>query len=141
MAEVLTLTVSDYLRRLTASVWRWGECDCVFFAINWVRDSTGRDPGEKFRGTYSDEAGALALADREGGFAETVCRAMTAAGFEQTALPRDGDVGIVCAPMPPDGETTDLVMAIRFGGRWIVRAPKGLRGRSDFETFRAWRIS
>lgn len=36
----------------------WGRFDCALGVCDWIKASTGIDPGEKFRGTYSSEDGA-----------------------------------------------------------------------------------
>lgn len=45
----------------------WGEHDCVMFAGKAVEVITGVDFVAQFRGTYSTEAEAEAILDREGG--------------------------------------------------------------------------
>lgn len=34
----------------------WGFTDCYMTLADWVRDQTGRDPGEHLRGSYGDPA-------------------------------------------------------------------------------------
>jgi hypothetical protein len=88
MAEVLGL--KEYFGAQIFSRWKWGENDCVFFAINWIVIHTGVDPAERLRGSYSDEGGAMAVIDREGGFVEMVKREMAAHSFAETDDPREG---------------------------------------------------
>lgn len=44
----------------------WGQNDCALFASEMIAAMTGQDFGAMFRGTYSDEAGAMAMLQAHG---------------------------------------------------------------------------
>jgi uncharacterized protein DUF6950 len=39
----------------------WGTLDCALHCANCIKAMTGVDPGASYRGTYHDEAGAIAI--------------------------------------------------------------------------------
>ena len=45
----------------------WGQTDCIMATANYIRDVTGQDPALPWRGTYDDEAGAVAICSPYGG--------------------------------------------------------------------------
>ena len=47
-----------YLDRVEWEPFKWGSHDCALFAADCVKAQTGIDPGEHFRGTYTDARGA-----------------------------------------------------------------------------------
>lgn len=139
MAPVLSRedALRSYIEGHIVSRWSWGGVDCVFFAINWVRAFTGIDPAKRLRGSYSDESGAEAVMEREGGFLAMVKREMSANGFLETPEPVDGDVAIVRAPI---SETAlDMVMVIRSRGRWVGKTARGIRA-GQWQVVCAWKI-
>lgn len=121
--------------------WQWGASDCCAFAGEWIRRATGRDPFGRYRGRYASPLAAQRLIKRSGGFVPIVGMEMDEC-FERTQSPRDGDVGIIEAPvglrdrMPVVG----AIMAIRSGERWIARSAFGLQAGS-YSTVSAWRIA
>lgn len=73
---------SDDLR----AVWRrerfeWGRTDCIMSVCNYVRDQTGIDPALPWRGSYSDEAGAVAICGAHGGVLGLMRHGMALAGI------------------------------------------------------------
>lgn len=88
---VLTATLRDWRR----SRFVWGVSDCMLSASDYAGQLTGADPGAAYRGTYDDEAGALAHVEAAGGGAAILGGAMTGAGLMPITEPRRGDV--VCA--------------------------------------------
>lgn len=73
----------------TLDQWRraafvWGETDCIMATCNHVRDITGIDPARPWRGSYNDEAGALAIYAPYGGVLALFRHGMGEAGFKMT---------------------------------------------------------
>ena len=50
----------------------WGKYDCCLFAADVVREITGVDYAEPFRGKYTAEEGAKALLEEKGGLVEYI---------------------------------------------------------------------
>ncbi len=48
----------------------WGTNDCCLFCADAVLAMTGDDPAKALRGTYTDEAGAMAIVAQYGGMEE-----------------------------------------------------------------------
>lgn len=87
--------MTDHVDR-TLSMWRatafkWGERDCLLSVADYVVARTGRDPAKGYRGTYSDEAGAMAHIDARGG----VVALVDASGLDRTDEPARGDIVVV----------------------------------------------
>jgi len=73
----------------------WGETDCIMATCNYVRDRTGIDPAAPWRGTYSDEAGAVAIWQAYGGVLGLFDHGMGLAGFSRAVEPAYG-MPVVC---------------------------------------------
>lgn len=85
----------------TLNIWRrsafvWGETDCIMATCNHVRDMTGIDPAAPWRGTYDDEAGAVAIYQPFGGVLGLFKHGMALAGFHMTQHNQPG-FPVVCA--------------------------------------------
>lgn len=65
------------------------------FPAAWVLEVTGKDPAARWRGRYSDEAGAFAFIKAEGGIVRTMARAAASVGLKRTKRGHAGDVGVV----------------------------------------------
>jgi hypothetical protein len=139
------LNVHDHLEAASRLPWRWGGgCDgfegedCTLFAANWALALTGRDPGIGFRGVYSTGEEALAIVARAGGLEAFIDQQLRPQGWSRISAPaRDGDIGVVMAPLPPKGELGP-VPAIRAGGLWIARSLRG-HAAYPFEARSVWR--
>jgi hypothetical protein len=136
------LAVLAYVDEIASKRWQWGECDCTMAVATWIERATGVDPLAQFRGTYSTPDEARAVVKRAGGFGPTIGRLFDEMGLERTLTPECGDVGIINASiglrhcMPVVG----AIMAIRVGPMWMVKALRGLSGRTDFEPVVVWRL-
>lgn len=73
-------TLNDWRR----SAFVWGKTDCILAVCNHVRDQTGIDPAAPWRGTYDDEAGAMAIYQQYGGVLGLFKHGMGLAGFAMT---------------------------------------------------------
>jgi hypothetical protein len=70
----------------------WGSFDCALHVCNCIREMTGVDPGARYRGTYSNEAGAIAIYGSDlGAFAAGVCASLGCAEVAVT-FARRGDI-------------------------------------------------
>lgn len=139
------MNVHDHLEAASRLPWLWGGGDdgfagedCTLFAANWALALTGRDPGAGVRGMYSTERGALAILGRAGGMEAFIDRQLRQTGWIRIgAEPRDGDIGVVNAPIHTDGRMGPTP-AVRAGGLWVARAERGQVGYA-FETLSVWR--
>ncbi|MCS0459542.1 DUF6950 family protein [Rhizobium favelukesii] len=113
--------------------------DCTMFCAAWVYELTGIDPAEDLRGTYNDARGAHRVLARAGGIVAFAQGRLAPLGFVRTDEPRDGDLGVVAAPIGMDEETA-LVSAIRFGPLWAVMSPGGVVARK-LDHVAAWRLN
>ena len=66
--ELLSAKITETRRGAFA----WGSRDCVMWSGEVVEALTGVDPFADWRGTYSDEAGAIAILDGLGGLETAV---------------------------------------------------------------------
>ena len=108
----------------------WGRHDCCLWGADSVLACTGLDPAAKWRGTYSDAAGAAALLQQLGGIAAVAAMA----GPE--ILPRlagAGDVGLIDF----DGRET---LAVHSGVWWLAVSGTGLSHWSVDSAVRAWKV-
>ncbi len=116
VADVL---IREFLARQSAVPFLWGRSDCCLFAADYVRAVTGRDPGEHLRGQYSDEDGAVATLDENGGL-EGV---MDLSEWARVNAPEEGDIAIV--KYAPLGREEVLLPAIRVAGGWYHKCGHG----------------
>lgn len=70
----------------------WGQADCFMSCFNFARILTGIDGGAEWRGTYHDEAGALAVLGRAGGGLAGFARGMQKVGAEKVTPAARGDL-------------------------------------------------
>ncbi len=70
----------------------WGQADCFMSCFNFARILTGIDGGAEWRGTYRDEAGALAVLKREGGGLAGFARGMSLVGAKRVQTAARGDL-------------------------------------------------
>lgn len=89
----------DYLSYAGKRGFAWGENDCLMFVAGWVREVTGTDPGARWRGTYSTEAGAKAVLQLNGGMLALMDRQLVAHGWRRVKVTAGyhGDV-VIAAP-------------------------------------------
>lgn len=115
----------DWPERLHAHIdarirapFEWGKNDCAHLAFDWVRDMTGHDPLEVFRGRYSTAEGSLRALKRlgKGGLVETFAALMPEEIGVRKA--RRGDVAVANGD---EGAALGLVT----GSEAIFFAPEG----------------
>ncbi len=97
----------------------WGQRDCCLFAADWVRTCTGEDPAQGLRGTYADEAGALAVIRRSGGFYRFVTIRLAQPMMREPLRAGRGDLAALA------GESEDMpALGIVLGARVAVLTPR-----------------
>lgn len=116
--------LQDYLDAASRKPWRWGENDCCGFVADWAVALTGRDPGEGIRGNYRTKGEADGIVYGYGGITAVGRNCLEPQGWVRTDVPADGAIGLVEA-LNEQGETK-LLPAIRFMGRWVLRARRGM---------------
>ena len=99
----------------TLALWRrasfvWGETDCIMATCNHVMAITGIDPAKPWRGSYSDEVGAVAIYAPYGGVLGLFKHGMALAGFGMTGHLQPG-FPVVCDVAGHE------VAGINLGGR------------------------
>lgn len=111
----------------------WGKYDCCLFAADVVKEMTGEDYAEPFRGKYTTEEGARALLDEKGGLVEYI----------DSVLPRKdvnfaqrGDVVLVTTDL---GDTLGIFWSM--GQVWL-HAPEGVKlfPRMKNKITKAWGV-
>lgn len=102
MAEGLSAFLEEVQRR----AWRWGEHDCFLIMCDWIALRRGFDPGSAYRGAYDTERGAQRIMVAAGGL-RCIVRSVLAGRLGEVDRPREGDVGVVRAPVAclADGRT------------------------------------
>ena len=134
--------LNAFLARERRKPWSWASGqDCTLWVADWVMACSGRDPAAAYRGRYASADEAHELIKREGGFMPIIGYEMDRLGFARTAAPRDGDVGIVSAPvaMAERMPVVGTIAGIHQGGRWWCRGLRGLH-HCDLPLVTAWRI-
>lgn len=109
--------VDRTLKLWRSSLFVWGDSDCMLSIGDYVASRGAVDVTGRFRGTYTDEAGALAHMARCGGM--TGFAAM--AGLIPTDTPRRGDV-VALAP----GSDEQHVGALCTGDGIAARLERGV---------------
>lgn len=139
------VSISEYLFEASHRRWKWGGGkegfegdDCTLFVANWALALTGTDPGVGLRGSYSTDYEAMAIIARAGGFPAFIDQQLRPQGWARIAgEPKDGDIAVVLAPLPPAG-AFGPVPAIRAEGKWIGRSMRGQVAR-NFRAISIWR--
>lgn len=128
------IDVTEFVRSEAALPFAWGERDCSTTADRWVRQVTGFSPLARFGRVYKTEIEAREWLREPGGIAVAVNRVMRSCGFQKTAEPKAGDVGLVIW----GGR---LFVGIHSGVAWFSRDENGLIGAPLDAVWKAWRIS
>lgn len=114
----------DYLDEVLAAPWSWGGLnggfDCCFFAGNWIRAATARDPLEPYRGKYANALSARRLIAAKGGLKTMIGVEMSRCGFEPTERAEHGDVGVFEMNLQSDFYLTSRDTAMIKDGPWWV---------------------
>lgn len=116
------MRVPDWEHRLidlpkNAPPFEWGVSDCALWAANWVRDITGRDIAEAFRGHYSSAPGAVRALKRYG--AGSLVATMSDL-LPIVPTPGRGDLVAVTAPAHP---VLDCAVGVSVGTAVLVYGP------------------
>ncbi|MDT6938558.1 hypothetical protein RI570_21605 [Brucella pseudogrignonensis] len=125
--------IDEFVAAEARKPFRWGETDCVSTADRWVRNRTGLSPLAWMGRQYRDEAEASAILSVRGCFPILVNRAMRSQGFEKTASPVCGDVGLII-------HNQKLCVAIHAETIWFSHDETGLIGAPLDAIWKAWRI-
>jgi hypothetical protein len=121
--------------RWAESSMAWGTDDCLMALADIYRDALGCDPGERWRGRYDTEAGAILLMGKRGvpGLAGRAARTM---GWKRIAVERalPGDFGVA---MTATGRPAGV---IRHRKGWVGRIDHGFSVSMDGTILTAWRV-
>lgn len=122
---------------ITAAMWRrgghvWGQSDCLLSIGDYIAAAGGTDVTGLFRGTYDDEAGAMAHVERYGGHDALI----DLTGAPRTDAPGRGDVAVI-----DTGENE--IGALCTGEGFILRLERGvIEINARFVTvLAAWKVS
>ena len=115
-----------------AKPFEWGKNDCCLFSANFVKDITGIDYAEAFRGKYSTEKGAYLALKRhgKGSIVDTVSELLT-----EIPVPMCGR-GDVAAYESDTGPA----LGICIGERTAFLGPGGVSSVLTADCIKAWRI-
>lgn len=103
-----------YVRRTADLPWVWGVQDCTMWVADWCLERWGMDPAARYRGCYSDEAGAAAIL--AGGMLAVISPEIPFVPKQSAA---EGDIGVIEIV----GRQT---AAISTGAHWMFRTPRGI---------------
>lgn len=84
--------IDQTLAHWRRSAFVWGRSDCVLSVADYVLAVTGKDPAADWRGVYSDETGAQAVAEGFGGVLGLVSHYASQTGLEPASAPLRGSV-------------------------------------------------
>jgi len=121
----------------TAAMWRrgghvWGQSDCLLSIGDYIAAAGGKDVTGLFRGTYDDEAGAMAYVERYGGHGALI----DLTGAARTETPGRGDVAVIDTGYNEIG-------ALCTGDGYILRLERGvIEINARFvDVLIAWKVS
>jgi uncharacterized protein DUF6950 len=128
----------------------WGQYDCALFAARAVREITGLDIGAPYAGTYSDEAGAIAIFTKGytgpaslalGAFAASLAAANNMPEVIPVTFARRGDVVWVDNSTPENPSTYGALGVVSLDGRYAAcMSDKGVKRVHMQRWKRAWRV-
>lgn len=120
-----TSTLASFLSKAAARGFVWGQHDCMLFVADWAKCLTGRDPGARWRGTYSTQAEGEAILATGPGPGPILHGALTAQGWCVVISDfREGDICVVRAPTRSGMALTAAIYAGR--GRCALVTKHGL---------------
>lgn len=123
-----------FLDRAAKRPFVWGQSDCMLEVADWLDHACGLDAASRWRGTYSDEAGAIAAM---GGDIGTAMRQEAARlGLSEAAEPLPGDVALVTLP----GQEKPLGAILMPSGRWRMKTLSGILLTKDVTVIVAWSL-
>lgn len=117
------MAVRDFIDRIAAQGWQYGERDCLLWLGLWTLESVGVDGGAEWRGRYKTALGCARILNKSGGMVACIERGAAAAGMVEAGVPVSGAVGLI-EVMTPRG--TGPVGAIFNGARWCALTPDGV---------------
>lgn len=124
--------LAEYIHSKRFAPFEWGVHDCCLFAANCIEVMTGEDQAIMYRGTYSNEVGALRLLKELGGvvgIANKLLGPTTPVSFAQR-----GDV--VLAIDEDDRES----LAICTGDVYVAPGRTRLVYRPVLSALKAWKV-
>ena len=135
--------LGEYLNDVGRLPWNYGDKpgprrDCCTFPADWCLVAGYDDPMVFIRGTYSNEAEALALVKKYG-LVKLATRGYRSIGLKRITASKveSGDVAVLQRPMVDDSK---VVCAIRSGDRWVMLLERGLVVDEGGTVLRAWRV-
>ena len=73
--------LGEFLDRMAAAGWQWGERDCLSWLGLWSKEITGIDGAAEWRGRYKTAIGCARLCRKSGGLWACIERGARAAGM------------------------------------------------------------
>lgn len=126
--------LAEYLRHQAARPFARPEADCCFHAADWVLRRTGIDPAIDLRDSYHDLRGAVRVIRAWGGFEAMWRWHMALASFATTAIPQEGDIGVL------QDRRGQMLTGIRTGRAWATKTRQGVL-IEDFPCRVAWSLA
>lgn len=133
---MLETFLADHARR----PWRWGETDCSIVLADWAVANGHADAAHDLRGAYDDEAGYVAIMERNGGLVPLVSLCCARIGLERIDEPEVGAIAVIGAEV----NRVRQFGAIWSRDGWLVRV-KAKNPELAFIAFKAralaiWRV-
>lgn len=123
-----------FLDRAAKRPFAWGQSDCMLELADWLDHACGLDSASRWRGRYSDEAGASAIM---GGDIEAAMRKEASfLGLREVTEPLPGDVALVTLA----GQEKPLGAILMPSGRWRMKTLAGIALTKDVNIVVAWSL-
>jgi hypothetical protein len=125
--------LEEEISRWKALPFRWGKVDCMLVLADWVERVHGFDPAFELRGRYASPLEAERIGQYVSDPIAAPAAVCSVAGFEKTANPVRGDVGVVLNGTGPIG-------AICLGRNWAAKAVEGVMIGRPLKVLSAWSV-
>jgi len=118
------LTLNDYIIANLNKPFKWGQADCVTFAIGWIDEVNGTDFLKRY-GTWATRKQAMRAIRSAGGLENQFNKYLVSVNPN---LANDGDIGLI-------GTTTHIFV----GHNILSVSEEGLLFQTRTKAVRAWR--
>ena len=135
----MTRCLIEFLKKQSATPFKWGQSDCSLMLADWWQANHGMDPAAWLRGSYNGAEGKDAVLVANRGLRRLVTRIANEAGAPCTRTPNTGDFGLIAVGGRPYG----AICTGRVSDRacWAVRSDNGVTFLTNPRTLRAWSIN
>lgn len=124
LRTALADAIEDAITESEYKTAQWGADDCALWVANILQKVMPGDPGEAYRGKYSDRDGAYQMIGEKGiiGIVRSAARRFKWKRLKTPSVAVKGDIGVL-----KDVENGIQVAALKYNGAfWIVRGVVGI---------------